>query len=174
MVVYWLIAVIVIVLDQWSKRLVVMHMEIGDIIPVWGGFFSLTSHRNPGAAWGILEGQRMFFLIITVIVVIGIIYFMFRVVKQGRKLLPFALALLLGGAIGNFIDRARHGEVVDFFRVVFHFQDIGIPYTYYFPIFNVADSAITFGVILIILDTLLEARREKKQEAEAAGDAVDG
>lgn len=173
--IFWLLSLVVVLIDQWTKRLVATRMDIGEIVPVWGGFFSLTSHRNRGAAWGILQDQRVFFIIVTVVVVAGVVYYMLRTLREGRRLMPLALSLLLGGALGNFIDRARTGEVVDFFRVVFNFHDIGIPYTYYFPIFNVADSAITIGIALVFLDTLLEARREKKQgAAEHEPDSVNG
>lgn len=163
--IYWLIAFVVLLLDQWSKWLVVTRMELGQMIPVWGDFFTLTSHRNAGAAWGILQGQRTFFIVITTVVVIGVVYYLLRTMRQGRKLMPFALSLLLGGALGNFIDRARHGEVVDFFDFVFDFRGLGIPFTYNFPIFNIADSGIVVGISLIILDTLLEARREGREVA---------
>jgi signal peptidase II len=86
-------------------------------------------------------------------VVIGIVWYLRKTVKAGQKLLPVALSLVLGGAVGNFLDRAISGEVVDFAQ--FNFG------SYTFPIFNVADSAIVIGVALIILDTLLESRREK-------------
>lgn len=171
MIIYWLIALLVLVLDQWSKWLVVTRMEIGQVIPVWGDFFSLTSHRNRGAAWGILQDQRVFFIVITLIVVAGVIYYMNRTMRQGRKLAVCALALLLGGALGNFVDRVRTGEVVDFFHFVFDFRGIGIPLVYNYPIFNVADACIVVGIALIFVETILEARREKR---EANHDAVDG
>ena len=169
--IFWLIALIVLLLDQWSKWLVATRMEIGQVIPVWGDFFSLTSHRNRGAAWGILQDQRAFFIVVTIIVVIGIVYYMLRTIREGRKLMPLALSLLLGGALGNFVDRVRLGEVVDFFHFVFDFRGIGIPFVYDFPIFNVADSGICVGISLVILDTLLETRREKRRMSH---DSVNG
>lgn len=79
-------------------------------------FFQIVSHRNRGAAFGILQNQRWFFIAITIAVVIGIIWYLHRTVaERKKKLLPFALSLLLGGALGNFVDRALFGEVVDFF-----------------------------------------------------------
>jgi signal peptidase II len=161
-VIYWIIALVVLLLDQWTKWLVVTRMKIADVIPVWGDFFSLTSHRNRGAAWGILQDQRMFFIIITIVVVIGIIYYLLRMLREGRKLMPLALSLLLGGALGNFIDRVRLGEVVDFLHFVFDFRVIGIPFVYDFPIFNIADSGIVVGISIVFLDTILAARREKR------------
>ncbi|MGG6309950.1 signal peptidase II [Paenibacillus macerans] len=152
--VYFLIALIVFLIDQGTKYWIAAGLEIGEQIPVIGNFFLITSHRNRGAAFGILQDQRWFFIVVTTVVVVGIIWYLLKVRKQPNKLLPTALALVLGGAIGNFLDRAVSGEVVDF--LMFNFG------TYTFPIFNVADSCIVIGVALIILDSLLEIRREKQ------------
>ncbi|KAF6636426.1 MULTISPECIES: signal peptidase II [Paenibacillus] len=151
--IYFGIALIIFLIDQGVKYLVATRMELYEQIPVIGDFFLITSHRNRGAAFGILEGQRWLFIVITIVVVIGIVWYLRKTVKAGQKLLPVALSLVLGGAVGNFLDRAISGEVVDFAQ--FNFG------SYTFPIFNVADSAIVIGVALIILDTLLESRREK-------------
>ena len=151
---YYLIALVIIIIDQFTKWLVVVNMEIGERITIIEGFFQLTSHRNSGAAWGILQGQMMFFYIITVIVIIGIIYYMQKYARN-NKLLAVALGLILGGAIGNFIDRLLRQEVVDF-------ADFTI-FNYNFPIFNVADSALTIGVILVIIATIIEERDERRK-----------
>ncbi|TKH35380.1 signal peptidase II [Paenibacillus polymyxa] len=151
--IYFGIALIIFLIDQGVKYLVATRMELYEQIPVIGNFFLITSHRNRGAAFGILEGQRWLFIVITIVVVIGIVWYLRKTVRAGQKLLPVALSLVLGGAVGNFLDRAISGEVVDFAQ--FNFG------SYTFPIFNVADSAIVIGVALIILDTLLESRREK-------------
>ncbi|MBA9085254.1 signal peptidase II [Fontibacillus solani] len=152
--VYFLIALIMFLIDQGTKYLIATKLTIGEQIPVIGDFFLITSHRNRGAAFGILEGQRVFFIVVTVIVLIGIVWYLLKVIKLGNKLLPAALSLVLGGAVGNFLDRAVAGEVVDFLQ--FNFG------SYTFPIFNVADSCIVIGVALIVLDSLLEVRREKQ------------
>jgi len=152
---YYLIAVIAIAIDQITKYLVVKNMELYEQIPIIDGFFYLTSHRNSGAAWGILEGKMGFFYVITVIVIIGIIYYLHKYGKD-NKLFASALGLILGGAIGNFIDRLFHQEVVDFFDFII--------FGYDFPIFNIADSALTIGVILVIIAALFE---EKKQKGKA-------
>lgn len=152
--VYFLIALIMFLIDQGTKYLIATKLTIGEQIPVIGNFFLITSHRNRGAAFGILEGQRVFFIVVTVIVLIGIVWYLLKVIKLGNKLLPTALSLVLGGAVGNFLDRAVAGEVVDFLQ--FNFG------SYTFPIFNVADSCIVIGVALIVLDSLLEVRREKQ------------
>jgi signal peptidase II len=155
--IYYVIALIILALDQFTKWLIVKNMDLGQSISVIGEFFQITSHRNKGAAFGILQDQRLFFIIITIVFVVGIIWYLEKVRKYGnKKLLTLSLSLLLGGAIGNFADRLLTGEVVDFFD--FYFAFINYP----FPIFNVADSAIVVGVILIFLDTLLDWINERK------------
>ncbi|GAB6990588.1 signal peptidase II [Paenibacillus pini] len=151
--VYYIIAFIVFLLDQGSKYLISTKLEIGEEIPVIGNFFLITSSRNTGAAFSILEDKRWFFVVITIIVVIAIIWYMQKVLKTSqRKLLPLGLCLVLGGAIGNFLDRALTGEVVDFLQLNFG--------SYTFPIFNIADSCIVIGVALIILDSLFDMKQE--------------
>ncbi|MBX4149919.1 signal peptidase II [Paenibacillus sp. FSL W7-1279] len=160
--VYYLIAFVLFLIDQGTKYLIASNLEMYEQIPVIGDFFLITSSRNRGAAFGILQDQLWFFIIVTLIVVGGIVWYLRKVSKEGRKLLPTALALVLGGALGNFIDRLLTGEVVDFLQ--FNFG------SYTFPIFNIADSCIVIGVGLIILDTLLEGRREKiKTTSEVSG-----
>ena len=151
---YYVIAVVMIVIDQWTKYLVIENMTIGESIPVIENIFYLTSHRNPGAAWGILQGQMWFFYIITLIVVGIIIYYIEHYAKTNR-LLGISLGLVLGGAIGNLIDRVRFQEVVDFVDVYI--------FSYDFPIFNVADSSLVVGVILIGIITLFEEVRKDKK-----------
>jgi signal peptidase II len=151
---YFFISLLVIVLDYITKKLIVKNLELGEHISVIGDFFLITSHRNRGAAFGILQDQRIFFIIITVIILAGIIWYFHSVKNNARSILLVGLTLVFGGAIGNFVDRVRFGEVVDFFQ--FNFG------TYTFPIFNIADSAIVIGVIFIILDTLIEVRNEQK------------
>lgn len=151
---YYVIAVVMIIIDQWTKYLVIENMTIGESIPIIDNIFYLTSHRNPGAAWGILQGQMWFFYIITLIVVGIIIYYIEHYAKTNR-LLGISLGLVLGGAIGNFIDRVRFQEVVDFLDVYI--------FSYDYPIFNVADSSLVVGVILIGIITLFEEVRKDKK-----------
>lgn len=164
---YYIIAAVVILIDQISKWLVRNYMAYGESISVIGQhFFQITSHRNRGAAFGILENQRWFFIIVTVVVVIGIIIFIRKMKGSGKRLLPAALGLVLGGAIGNFIDRVLFGEVTDFFHFRFVFSLFGRQVDYEYAIFNVADCAIVIGVLLILLDTLIAWRQESKQSRE--------
>lgn len=153
---YYIIAVIVLIIDQLWKSAIVKWMEVGQTIPLWEGVFHITSLRNKGAAFGILQGQRWFFIIVTLIVVLGIIYYLQTEGRNNRRI-SFALSLLLGGAIGNFFDRLIRGEVVD--SLDFRLID--------YPIFNLADVFIVSGVALMILDMWLETRKgQQKQENE--------
>jgi signal peptidase II len=162
---YFVIALIVFLLDQGSKWLIVNKMSLYESRPVIGEFFQITSHRNTGAAFSILEGQRWFFLSITVVVVTGIIWYLLKMIKDKRKLLSWALSLLLGGAVGNFLDRALTGEVVDFLQFRFQFSLFGKAIDYTFAIFNLADSAIVIGVSLIFLDAIRSWLQERRGNA---------
>jgi len=158
---YFILSGIVFAVDWISKRIIVNKLEIGDEISVIGDFFMITSIRNTGAAFSLLENQRVFFLIATVVITVGIVWYMARTVRHsGKALLLSGLAVVLGGALGNFIDRARVGEVVDFLQFTFG--------SYRFAIFNLADTAICIGVGMILLDSLLSARTEKAEAARAA------
>ncbi|MEN1934406.1 lipoprotein signal peptidase LspA [Paenibacillus sp. 102] len=151
--IYYLIALFVIAIDQVSKWLIVKNMELGTSIPIIDNVLYITSHRNRGAAWGILENQMWFFYIITVVFVGFIVFYMKKYAKTD-KLLGISLGLILGGAIGNFIDRVFRQEVVDFIHVYI--------FSYNYPVFNIADSALCIGVVLIIIQTLLEGKKMKE------------
>jgi signal peptidase II len=151
---YYIIAAIIIVIDQISKWLIVKNMELGENITIIENFLYITSHRNRGAAWGILQGQMWFFYIITAVVIIGMIYYIQKYTKE-NKVMGIALGLMLGGAIGNFIDRLFRKEVVDFINTYI--------FSYDFPIFNVADSALCVGVALLFIQMLLEGKQEKEK-----------
>ncbi len=153
---YYGIAIFVIILDQLTKLSIVKNMEYGESISIIDPYFGLFSHRNRGAAWGMLQGQFWLFALITIIVIVGIIYYYHKEAK-GKPLFQTSLMLLLGGAIGNFIDRIFRGEVVDFVHVI-------IPVINYdFPIFNIADASLTIGVIMLIIYLLFEEKLEKKK-----------
>ncbi|WP_078595492.1 signal peptidase II [Evansella clarkii] len=151
--IFYLIAFIVLVIDQFTKWLVVQNMEIRESIPVIEGFFYLTSHRNAGAAFGILQGQMWLFYIATIIVV-GVVVYYIQVYGRQNRLFGISLGLVLGGAIGNFIDRVLFGEVVDFLDVYI--------FNYNYPIFNVADSALVVGVIMLIIHVIKEEKEQGK------------
>ncbi|WP_201028964.1 signal peptidase II [Saccharococcus caldoxylosilyticus] len=155
MVIYYIIALAVVAIDQWTKWLIVKYMRLGESIPIIPNVLYITSHRNRGAAWGILQGQFWLFYLITVIVVIGLIVYIQRL-PRGERLFGVALGLMLGGAIGNFIDRLFRKEVVDFIHAY-----IG---TYSFPVFNIADSALTIGVALLFIKMFFFATSEKENQ----------
>lgn len=151
-----IVATIVIILDQLSKWLVVKSIPLYDKVPFLP-FLDITHIRNPGAAFGIFSDlpehvRLVFFAIVLITAVVVILYFLNKT-GPTDKLLRFSLGLILGGAIGNSIDRFRLRYVTDF--IDFHW--FGNPALHY-PPFNIADSAITIGVILILFDTFITKR----------------
>ncbi len=149
----WLaIALIVIVLDQFTKTLILGYFQLGDARPVTG-FFSVVRVHNSGAAFSFLAGasgwQRWFFVALGSVAAVFIVWMLRR--HGHQRLFAWALSLILGGAVGNVIDRLLHGYVVDFLD--FHLA------TRHFPAFNVADAAISVGAALLILDELRRVRR---------------
>ena len=153
---YYGLAAFIVLIDQWTKWLIVKNMELGERISLWDPWIGILSHRNRGAAWGMLEGKMWLFTIVTLVVIAGIVYF-YHTEAKGKPFYQISLMVLLGGAVGNFIDRLVRGEVVDF-------ADILIPViNYHFPIFNVADVALTLAVVMLLLAMLLEERAEKKK-----------
>ncbi len=148
----------VIVLDQATKQWIVQHfrlLESVHVLPV----LDITLMFNTGAAFSFLSEasgwQKWLFIGLAVVVGLAILGWLRRLKARSQALLCCALTLILGGAVGNLIDRLRIGHVVDF--VSAHWGR-----TYYFPAFNVADSAITIGAILLLLDAWLESRSAKK------------
>jgi signal peptidase II len=137
--VYYVMACIAFGLDQLTKYAIVRMIPLYETRSVIGDFFLLTSHRNRGAAFSILQNQRWFFVSITIVVMVGLVWYIRRLIKTGKKLLPFAMSLVLGGAAGNFIDRLFFGEVVDFLQFNFKFTILGQAVDYTFPIFKVSD-----------------------------------
>lgn len=154
----WLgLALLVIVLDQASKYMVLAHFAEGERLALIPGLFDLTLAFNPGAAFSFLANaggwQRHFFTVLAVVISGGIVWLLKKHAHEPRFCLQ--LALILGGAIGNGIDRIMLGHVVDF--VLVYYQD------WYYPAFNLADSAIFIGVVLMLFDGFLH--RDKKELA---------
>ena len=148
--VYILLAVLMIVVDQVTKYYVVTHFALGESVPVLDGIFHWTFILNPGAAFGMLEGSRWLFVLIAVNVVAAM-WFLRKEIDALGLWARIGAALFAGGAIGNLIDRARQGLVIDFF-------DFRI-----WPVFNVADIAICTGVGLIIWSILQTEVLENKK-----------
>ena len=144
-------AVLLIFFDQWSKYLVVNHLKGQNPIPLISGVFELQYLENRGAAFGIFQGKRGFFLVITVIILLIAVWF-YRKLPLSRKCLPLRIVtvVLAAGAVGNMIDRVVNNYVVDFF----YFKLIN------FPIFNVADIYVTVGAIGLIIFLLFYYKEE--------------
>jgi len=139
---------IVLVLDQITKYVIQTHVQLHDSITVVPGFFNITHVRNKGAAFGILSTlpelwRSAFFITVTLVAVAAIIAL---IIKTHERLLVYAFSLIAGGAIGNVVDRIQYGEVVDFIQWYVK--------SYYWPSFNVADSAISIGVVLLAFEML--------------------
>ena len=153
----WLpLSVVLIVADQWTKGLVEARFVLGESLPVWF-WFDLTRLHNAGAAFSFLAGQDGwqigFLIVLAVTVSVALVIWLRSLDSRRDVVLCAALALVLAGAIGNVIDRIEHGYVVDFIHV--HWQGA------YFPAFNVADSAITVGAVLLLLDALRDWRASR-------------
>lgn len=136
---YLAVSLMIFGLDQLVKYLVVTHIKLDTTVSFIPHVLSLSNVRNDGAAWSILQGQQLLLFVIT----IAALAVMFALLKKNRndRLFAWALTLMIGGTLGNFLDRLRLGYVVDMFTLDFM----------NFPIFNIADCALTVGVILLII-----------------------
>ncbi len=161
---YWrllALALAVLIADQWSKWWIVGHVPEGtyfsqshlapiEIIP---GFFYIVHIYNPGAAWGILEGYG-FWLAIFGILAISLIFFFRKQLDLHQKWMQIGFGLLIGGVLGNMVDRFRFGHVIDFLD--FHFG------SYRYPAFNLADTGITVGIAIYLIASFYESRKQEK------------
>ena len=157
----WLwLSLLTIVLDQLTKVIAETELLLHKPVAIFPGF-NLTLMYNKGAAFSFLSDaggwQRILFVTLSSVISIFLFFWLKQITQDDKQkhnhLLQIGIAFILGGAIGNLIDRAATGAVVDFIQVYYS--------TYYFPAFNIADSAITLGAGLLILDMLLEHRRSK-------------
>ena len=152
------IALLVIILDQWSKGLIRRNLVLGEEIypiPFLAPFFRFTYWQNTGAAFGMFQNANILLLTLAVIIAAAVIWYYHRAVDE-PLLYRVSLGLILGGALGNMIDRVQLGFVTDFIAVG------------RFPVFNVADSSVTVGVVLMLLGLLLQEHKEKKARQNAA------
>ncbi|EJP25823.1 signal peptidase II [Streptococcus anginosus] len=140
-----IVIVALIALDQWVKFEIVKNIQLGEVKPFIPKILSLTYLRNTGAAFSILENQQWLFAVITLVVIGAAIWYLSKHIKGSAWLLS-GLSLIIAGGIGNFIDRMRQGFVVDMFQLDF----------INFAIFNVADSYLTIGVLVLIVMMLKE------------------
>jgi len=151
----WLwLSLVIVVLDHWTKWLILQSFELYDRVEILP-FLGITRMHNTGAAFSFLADasgwQRWFFISLAVVVTVLVSFWLKQLPARGRGWLAFALALIVGGAVGNVIDRVVHGYVVDFISV--HHSG------WFFPAFNVADSAITVGAFMLIIESFFEGRR---------------
>jgi signal peptidase II len=147
---------VILVLDQITKYLVEKNIRMYEVITIVPGFFNLTHVRNRGAAFSLLSNlpgiwRSAFFITVTLVAVAALIVL---IKKTNERLLVTAFSLIAGGALGNVLDRIRFGEVVDFIQWYVK--------SYYWPSFNVADSAITVGVGLLVIDMLFQKSKDVK------------
>ncbi len=151
-----LLSAVIILLDQITKIAVEKRFNFAERLSVFQGFFDLTLVYNKGAAFSFLASaggwQRWFFIGLGTVAAIFLIYLLVKHASQ--RLFCFGLAMILGGAIGNVIDRVWRGQVVDFLLVYYH--------DFYWPAFNVADSAITIGAACLIIDEIRRVRATRK------------
>ena len=150
-----LAAAVVLILDQSTKVLVEKKFELFETIPIIDGFFNLTYVLNYGAAWSILSGKGWLLLLIAAAVIAGVIW-KFRYLTEGCSERYLAIFMVLGGVLGNSIDRLWRGAVVDFLD--FYVEK------WHWPVFNVADIAICCGVGIFILSSLLRGDRSKTEK----------
>jgi len=141
----WIISIIVAVVlfDQLTKWWVLSTLTMFESISLIPGFLYFTRRFNTGAAWSLFEGQLLFFVVITIVALVLFSVMLWQSLKDNERWQSFGMALLIAGAIGNFIDRVRFGGVVDFIDVYI--------FTYDFPVFNFADIMVVTGTILLSL-----------------------
>lgn len=162
---YLLVSVAVVIFDQWTKALIVRDISLGESVPVIRNFVHLTHSQNPGIAFGffglhpgpyqnwILSGLSL--------VAIGVVAILMRRYPAGRIGMQTAMALIIGGAAGNLWDRIHLGQVTDFIDVFYR--------DYHWPVFNVADSAISIGVVLIAIGLIFFDGPEEKKSSDPSG-----
>jgi len=131
-------ALLIVLLDQFTKFLIKQNFQLNQSIPIIKNIFHLTYITNSGSAFGLFKGINPFFILFSIVVIIAIFYYLKKIVEN-ETLLQFAAGLLLGGTLGNLIDRLVYGAVTDFidFRI--------------WPVFNIADSSVTISIALLII-----------------------
>ena len=159
---WMVVALLVVIADQATKWAIVEWVDLYGRVPI-NSFINITHQQNTGAAFSFLAGaggwQRWFFVVLETAVSAVIAVWLWRIRTEGPLVLMAGLSLVLGGAVGNLVDRARLGYVTDFVQVWFG--------SWAFPSFNVADSAITVGAALLIIDSLFLSGKEKAVPEEA-------
>lgn len=132
-------ALVIVLLDQITKLLIRKNFQLNESIPIINNIFHLTYVTNTGSAFGLFKNLNWFFMLFSIVVILAIFYYLRKKIDEKEKFLQLAVGLLLGGTIGNMIDRILYGAVIDFidFRI--------------WPVFNIADSAITVSIVMLIV-----------------------
>lgn len=159
-----LTGIILLVLDQLTKAEAAAYLPVNGDIRLWEGVLHLTYVENRGAAFGMMQGGKWFFLVITGVAIIGMVWFLIKERKNMHFLMQFSICLLMSGAIGNLIDRVMLGYVRDMIYVA----------AINFPVFNVADMAVCVGCGLLILDVLFFKGKKYIAEDKNTGAGEDG
>src|SRR5437868_3343576 len=164
---YLIITAFVMALDQFTKYIISTRMQLGDEIDVIRNFFAISYTQNPGIAFGMLNSGalRWLFVAISVIAVLVVLVYMMRT-SAANRLLLWSLSLLAAGICGNLIDRVRIGRVIDFFLL--HYKDNQ------FPVFNVADTAISIGAALMAIELFIAPQSERATTAAPAESLLSG
>lgn len=160
-------AILTLAVDIVTKRMIVSSMQLHEVIQVVGNYVRITYILNPGAAFGLFPGSRVALIAVSVAAVVIVMFVGGK--RKGKLSTVIPLGLILGGAIGNLIDRVRLGEVVDFVQV-------GIPPDTYWPVFNAADAAVTTGVVWLALGLVFHRGQaaEETSSPDRAEDEVAG
>lgn len=145
-----ILVVVIICLDQLSKFWILSNLAVGDSFVVVDNFFSISHVRNSGAAWGFLSGYAWGINFLTLVSIFATVFIIYLLCHNKQPLLRLYLSLILAGSVGNLIDRIRFGNVVDWLSFTFGH--------YHFPSFNIADSAIVIGALLLALTALLRPK----------------
>jgi len=166
----------VLLFDQVSKQIIRSSMTLHESIPVLGNFFRITYIENPGMAFGIRFGENAFFTVFAIIASVAILIYLFKM-KGDHLLARLAMAIIFGGAVGNLSDRLVRGRVVDFLDC--EFFDIHLPsFDFFFihfpgyslerwPVFNVADMAVTIGMVMLVIFIIIEEEHHHHDRPEA-------
>jgi len=165
---WMVVALVIVIADQLTKWAIIEWVQLNPTPPLEiNSFINLTHQRNPGAAFSFLADaggwQRWFFIVLSTGVSCVIAVWLWRIRDQGQAILGAGLALVLGGAVGNLIDRVMLGYVTDFIQVRFS----GVPFFDPFPSFNIADAGISVGAALLIIDALFFSGREEETQPDS-------
>lgn len=161
---YWILLIAGLIgLDQWTKWFFLVNKDNFKDFEIIKGFFYLTYVENRGAAFGILQNFRWFFIILTVIALAVMVWYF---IKNQNNMLRLSLSFIMAGAVGNFIDRLFRGFVVDFFDFY--------PFGYNFPVFNVADICVNIGVFFLLIYVLFIYKEQEEDKVSEDTQEVSG